>query len=95
MKYKVTLYFLDGENLTVTVAGEKMDKFCAAIGKNEVYYDDETKNGVWVHLDQLRFFTINGEEDEMAPRIEKVRSANPLPEEPPADSDQGSEASVD
>jgi len=58
MKYLITLFFMDGKDLDVRVPVENLGRFLEAIGKNEVYFDDDKGHGIWLPIDKIRYFTI-------------------------------------
>lgn len=59
MRYSVKLVYMDGKDLEITIAVGNIEKFMAAIGNAEVYFDSEKDVGVWIPIDKIRYFTIN------------------------------------
>jgi hypothetical protein len=77
MKFKITFVYMDGKEFSVEVTADRMEAFIAALGKNEVFFNDCSGIGIFIPADKIRYFHVE-RQDEKGRRI--ITSNTELPD---------------
>lgn len=56
--YIVKFAYMDGQHVNVEIPADQIERFMAAIGNNEVWFNSEKGRGVWMHMDKMRYFEV-------------------------------------
>ena len=58
IRYLVSMVFMDEKKVNISLLADEMGGLLDAIGKNEVYYNSETNNGLWIPIEKIRYFRV-------------------------------------
>lgn len=61
-QYRIVFIYMDGQSVSVTIAEDKKTEFLKCLGKGEVFFDEQKKSGVWLPINQIRYFRVNIED---------------------------------
>ena len=65
MNYQIKFMFIDGKDIRVSIALDRVERFFEAINSHKIYWvDDELDSGFWLPVDKIRYIRLRKEDDE-------------------------------
>jgi hypothetical protein len=67
VEFDINFRYLDGKDFSIILRESDMPDFIRCLSSGEVFFNNDSKTGLWVPLEKIRYFTmkerVNGRED--------------------------------
>lgn len=63
MKYRINIFYKDGEQVNVHLEGDEIDTFFKNLNDREVYRHPKVDSGFWTNIEDVRYVLVFPEKE--------------------------------
>lgn len=63
MEFNINFRYLDGKDFAIILKESDIADFIKCLSSGEVFFNDESKTGIWIPIDKIRHFTMKERQD--------------------------------